>query len=458
MKRSAGATSRPRRAGACICALALGACAPFLRAEPDVPPPVTIEAGAHYAIVCHFECAHGAQDALRAAEAAWRQVAQLFGVDARPETPRPIHLYRDTRDYEAVDEALTGGRLRLNRALTWRGREAHIAVHPNLSRAALAEFGLTPNTLRVIAHEAAHIAARTLVPDSDELPEWLDEGIASSIELDVLIELGLAPSRADEPVSGTRAHLLRERLRRGILPSLERLLDEERDRLTVAERYAFDQHFTDFIRRSPYNPRLLATLRRTQTFNASGTRLRRLMPRFIFGRELHDLAALDTEFHAYLRRSVPGWVQNRRALSTHGDHWLQVGFDGGAEAWRWSPVPSPPFTMSGRFRPLDDGTGSVLLSLQDGAHLAVVIGPDEVRMERFAFSGDPAPRTLARSPLVARSGTGVSFEIRVATDGASARIGSARMLDVRGLSPTGRWGLETRGASNVVWEDIAIQE
>ena len=438
--------------------LLTAACATGGRIPGSVPPPLVRAEGAHFSIVCHFDCG-SSRAALEAAEHAWERTSQLLGVAGNVSTPRPIHLYGTERDYEAVEGALTGGRLRLNRAMTYRGAEAHISVHPNLTPQAMSEFGLTANTLRVVAHEAAHIAARSLSPRTRNLPDWLDEGIASSVEQDVLIDLGLSTSRAEEPVSGTRAYLLQERLRRGQLPSLARLLDGHEEALTLAERYAFYQVFFEFALRE-HRDALLATLRDPARMGGSGGRLRRAFVRRIFGTDISELSGLDAAFHAYLRAQQPAWVQAKRALSTAGDEWLQVGFESGAEAWRWTPVSRLPYVLRGDVRVLAGGArqAAVLVALEGGGKLMLVIRPGEVRLDRAETPDHRSLETMVRvaAPSV-REDHAVSFRLHISQDEVVAEVGDMAPLRARGVRPSGRWGLEVGPRANVVWRGIRVE-
>jgi hypothetical protein len=439
--------------------LLTSACATGGRIPGSVPPPQISAQGAHFSIVCHFDCGTAGEAALEAAELAWERTSELLGVAGSVSTPRPIHLYGTERDYEAVEGALTGGRLRLNRAMTYRGAEAHISVHPNLTRAALSEFGLTTNTLRVVAHEATHIAARSLSPRTRNLPDWLDEGIASSVEQEVLIDLELATSRAEEPVSGTRAYLLQERLRRAQMPSLTRLLEGREEVLTLAERYAFYQIFFEFALRNHHDA-LLATLRDPARMGGSGGRLRRSLVRDIFGTDISDLTTLDAAFHAYLRELQPGWVQAKRALSTAGDEWLQVGFESGAEAWRWTPVPRLPYSLRGDVRVLAGGArrAAVLIALEGGGKLMLVFRPGEIRLDRVATADHRSFETMARAAASSvREDRAVSFRLRVSEDEVVAEVDDLPPLRARAVRPSGRWGLEVGPGANVVWRGIRVE-
>jgi hypothetical protein len=441
--------------------LVFTACASAGRIPPSVPPPLEAEHGVRFSIICHFACGEAAGMALSAAERAWQRTTTLFGVDARGMSPRPIHLYGTEDHYEAVEGALTGGRLRLNRAMTYRGEEAHISVHPYLTAEARDEFGLTTNTLRVIAHEAAHIASRTLAPRTRALPDWLDEGISSWVEQSVLIDLGLSVNRAEEPVSGTRSYLLKDRLQRDQMPSLSTLLDGQDDMFTLAERYAFYQIFFQFVLESRYGDRMTETLRQLDRFRGSGGRLGRAIVKEVFDREMNELSGLQAEFHEYLRTLEPGWVEAKRALSVSGENWLQVGFDAGAEAWRWNPVPELPYTLSGQVRILAGGaeTASVMVALEGGGKLSIRMRPHEVRIDRLTTARDRTRDTVARTPLASlRPGAAVTFRVRVDRNEVVAEVADLPPLTATDVQPSGRWGLEAGPAANVIWRGVSVEE
>lgn len=432
-------------------------CATLAPAPLVVPVGGDAHAGEHFTIVCHFPCGSAGSRALRSAELTWRLSSRLLDAEAPVRASRPIHLYRTEQEYEEVEAELTGGRFRLNRAMTYRGTEAHISVHPNLSTTALREFGLTANTLRVIAHEAAHMALRALEPRTRDLPDWLDEGMASSLELDVLIEMDQADTRLDEPVSSTRLYLLRERIRREAMPPLADLLEGREAGLTLAERYAFYQHFMDFLRTGPYRDRLERVLQTLGTRQGSTTQLRRDLIVGILGAEPEALGSADAAFRSWLMSREPGWVQARRALSTAGSHWVQVGFDSGAEAWRWTPAAEPPYRLSGGVRVLEreTGTAAILVGLAGSARLAVVFAPGELRLERLRYAGDPSPEVLARRTQAERRGAALPFRLDVDVDGVTATVDGAAAVRVD-LPTAPRWGLAAGPGANVVWSDIAV--
>lgn len=456
MRGSRRRSSLGARAALVPAALLLG-CATARPAPILAPPGGDVHGGRAFAILCHFPCGAAGELALRAADLTWSRAAALLGVSAAsPAVIRPINLYRTEREYEEIEQALTGGRFRLNRAMTYRGVEAHISVHPNLTEEALQEYGLTANTLRVIAHEAAHIAIRTMNPRSRDLPDWFDEGIASSLEVDVLLALGLADSREGEPVSSTRLHLLRERIRRDALPPLHELLAGDETGLTLSERYAFYQHFMDFLRTGRWRNRLSQVLHNLDAAGGSAVRVRTRIMDLLFGAG-GEVDRADAEFRAWLLDREPVWLQTRRTLSTAGREWLQVGFARGAEAWHQHPVAAPPYVLRGGVRVLN-GSGSVLIGLEDGAHVAVVFAAGEVRVERYDRTGDPAPGVLGRRahavPIADRP---LPFRVAVDPGRIAVTIGAAPVLEVPAAGVDGRWGLATGPGANVVWSDFRFE-
>lgn len=163
---------------------------------------------------------------------------------------------------------------------------------------------------------------------------------------------------------------------------------------------------------------------------------------------------MDSAFRAWIETLEPGWVQARRALMAAGRDWLQVGFDNGAEAWRW-PRTRLPYTLTGRVRTLGaQASPTLLIALPDGARIAFVIEEATVRVERHAVIGDPRPVVLTETPTgPVRSE--IAFSLRVDAKGITARIGDATMGVA--AEPSGRWGLAVGPAGNAVWSDVTVE-
>jgi hypothetical protein len=438
---------------ALLVATLLPACAPAtFRAPPGVPQPAEQHRGAHFVIDCHFPCGDAGQGALETAESAWSVAAELLDAQERvPDRPLEIHLYDRPEDYEAVDRQLTGGRFRLNRAVTHPGTaSAHILAHPFVHPDITARFGLTANTRRTIAHEAFHLAARTLSPETRRLRPWVNEGMATWAEIEVLVRLGLARSVEEEPVSGTRAYLLRARVEEGTLPPLSELLAGV-DSLPLADRYAVHQYLFDFLRTTRH-ARVSAALKGLNHRPADA------FENSLFGPERADtLALLDRELRDWIRDLPSGWAETRRALAVlPGDTWYQVGFDGGGVAWRWQPLVSVPGEIRGTVEPLGPQVpeASVLLALLNGGYLSITFtSRGDVTVRRHGGANDERPPPLlsraAQRPL---SGP-VSFRVRFQEDLIGIRVEDFDEIMIRNpsLRATGRWGLAVPPAGNAVW-------
>jgi hypothetical protein len=415
----------------------------------------------HFAIECHFPCGEAGEGALEAAESAWRVAADLLQAAERaPARPLEIHLYDRPEDYEAVDRMLTGGRFRLNRAVTHPATmSAHVLSHPFAHPEISERFGLTANTRRTIAHEAFHLAARTLSPGSRLLRPWINEGMATWAEIEVLVRLGLARSEVEEPVSGTRAWLLRSRVEDGTLPPLAELLAGV-DSLPLADRYAVHQYLFGFLWRTE-RARLSRALSELDRLPGSGSAVADAFEAALFGRAPADsIARLDAAFRSYVRGLPSGWVEARRSLAVPpGDVWYQVGFDGGAIAWRWQPVIALPGEISGSVQPLGPNVpeASLLLALEDGGHVSVAFSPrGDIAIRRHANSSDERP-----PPLVTRSAArplagDIPFRVRIEGDAITVRIQDFAEVVVRNplLRMTGRWGLAVPPGANAVWSGI----
>ena len=290
----------------------------------DRPLPV-LRTGAVFEVTCRFGDDRAGELALAAAEAAWPLASALFGVAAPPERPYPIQLFGNSEDYREVERVLTGGRFRNNLAFTsWETRKTYIAVQPECSDAMLERIGLPALTRRLLLHEATHLVCYHAMANYRAHPEWLAEGLANWVADEVMRANGWSRGREAEPITATDIHAVQAMLESGTLPSVERIFADDLAAMFEGQRYALAWTFVDFLmrtRRAAFEEvlRELAALPSADV----ASRLRpvledRLAP--------DGTAALDEEFHAFLRSLVPEWRVSARSLSSFGDDWLQLAF------------------------------------------------------------------------------------------------------------------------------------
>jgi hypothetical protein len=437
-----------------VFAASAAACSSTFRTPANVPAPMLELRGRNFVVYCHFACAGSAPAALRAAESTWQFASMLLGDGAAPERPLEIHLYGSYLDYEIVERKLTRGQFRNNRALTHPATlSAHVVRHPYVAEAVLREFGLTSNTNRVIAHEALHLAALAMHEKTRWLPMWLQEGIATWTEAQVLVALNLAPSIAEEPVSSTRAHQLQQQLERGSLLPLRELLADAPASMPLSERYAFYQYFFDFLW-TRHRPVIGALLRAVDDIRGSGGDYTERATRRLFSSPA-VIDSLDREFREYISSLPVSWVETRRTFSVRQDAWVQVGFEDGGEIWRVHPPHPPPAELTGRVQVLGAAEASALIALQDRGFIAVTFRANgRTTVTRYpARAGEPATML---AEIASGASEQTSFRIRMERDGLVVWAGSAppfRLL-ARSALPTGQWGLSVSARGNAVWRDV----
>ncbi len=153
--------------------------------------------------------------------------------------PKDVHLYRGAADYAAADRAATGGRFARNLAFSLEaGPVAHVALQPEMDDSVFARTGLSAATRRTLAHEAVHLALHESMPNHEDQPAWMQEGLATWIADRVLVGAGLAPPPETAPLSATRTVRVQRLLERGALPTPRAILFTDLGDLTFNERYA----------------------------------------------------------------------------------------------------------------------------------------------------------------------------------------------------------------------------
>jgi hypothetical protein len=436
---------------------------PLAEGSPGVGPaaawPAAHAAEARYRVVCDFPCGRLAAEALRAAESAWPLAVETYGAPtaATPSRPLEIYLYRTASSYRA---ARSGFLRRAPSSLATtdpRTRTAHIAIQSSISDATLERYGLPPTLIRIVAHEAFHLAGLALAPASERYPLWYNEGAASHAEQRALAALGYAAGAAQEPVASTYAWLLQRRLRSGTLPSVESVLLDRLEGVSAQEQYAIRSLLFETVQAAGLAPALDAALRApTPARRPSELVVRAGLARVVRD---HGLDRIEADLHERILAAQPAWTQASRALDAVADGWLQIGLSDDAEAWfvrRWPTG----VAATGRVEFLT-AAGSIarlLLGTAEEGHLVLEIdaAAGRIRLLRSGGAHDGAQllategATLRERPvkfsLVAANG-----EIRGEIDGAAPFT-----LPLDGVTLNGAFGIGAGAASNVVWHDLSV--
>jgi hypothetical protein len=519
-------------AGVAACAAA-GACGsvPAGNPLPDVEA-VDSAVGVRYRVVCHFPCGGAAAEAAGVADLAWRGAAELLGLesaeggdaagadsadgagDGRSRAPAtggggrvsaPTTGAGDTRDlptirlYRAeafleVARSLARDHLEEGGAFTSpQRRTAYVELIPPVGEESLRTRGLPAPTLRLVAHEAAHLAFAEAAGGAPRLPDWLSEGAALAVERDVARRGRLFAGTRDPRFAAQtwRTHSL---LRTGRAPPLSEVLTEPPN--VAADRAAFALRGLAFAFLRRERPRAWARLiqgagRLLGDPGAADSLAR------IAAAELSDGAgewAVDDDFRAYVRRAAAdvGWLE-LRGLPRAGEEVPHAGLPRGrvtvlsGDPWRGAAIA---ITGHLEFAPASAGAGSAgaapMRRMAPGAAggdapgMALVLAG--VARRRLVVSFDPdggRVEVLAATAIAGRGPPGESlaqasiglppsfdFEVRLRPDASAGGsmlevwVDGARVLGVPVEVPDARgdWGVAAEPGAAGVWRGLAAAE
>ncbi|MBK8977377.1 MAG: hypothetical protein IPM29_15810 [Planctomycetes bacterium] len=369
------------RARAFGAGVALGALASATPAQQTAAP--LRLAGEHVALVAHGFDAAVAAGALEVVDAVPPLIAAELGVTAAPRSaPKPeIHLYRTAEAFVAADRARTGGRFARNLACALWDGTAHVALQPEVGDAYLAQLGLPAATLRLLAHETAHVARFALCPGHRAHPRWLLDGLAFTISHRRLRALGRSAAMPDEPVFATGLATARRLATEDRLATVAELLGRattDADDATPGRRFheLYAQHlaFACFLQQldagRPWTA-LCATLARLPadaTPADADAALAACVP----------AAGLDAAWSTFAAALAPSWVEDHRSLATAADDpasLVQTAFaDTDAIAWWTAPCPrGGALRTAVAFLPGATGQADLLLGRDDTGFVQVAL-------------------------------------------------------------------------------------
>jgi hypothetical protein len=414
--------------------------------------------GGRYRVICHFSCGTRiAHDALRIAEAVWPFATHVFG-DVAADSGRllEIHLYRTVDDYRRARSGFLRPAPRHVAATDPSSRTAHIALHAAIADTTLRRFGLPHNMLRIVAHEAFHLAALVHAPRSVLLPAWLNEGAASWAEHEALRAAGLATDAEHEPVASTYLWLLQQRALAGTLPAVGEVLRDELHGLDDQEIYAVRKLlFEQLLARDDGEPLaevLRDVLGGAGRFTRAG-RVAELLHARLFGPGLH-VEPLQLDVHDALHAASPRWAQAGRSLDPLGDGaLLQIGLSGDAEAWRIRFAGTT--RLAGRLEPLTRGVARLMIGTNEEGSLAIDIDSDAGEIVIRRVRPHAGTRILARAALERRAGAMIDFDVVALPGRLSIGIGAAVLeLELDDATPNGQWAVGVSAGANVVWHGL----
>lgn len=414
--------------------------------------PAVLE-GAHFRLHCHFEHRPSAERALQIVEATVPVARALFG-EVAGGALLDVHLYRNTVDYEAAEARLTGGAFRRNLAFAhFDTRSAHVALQPDLSDAALHVVGLTWQTQRLLAHEAAHLLRYATMRNHRSHPDWFADGSASWVETQVLQGLGLLEEIEASPHYATK--VIRAQRAGERLPSVDALLLDDVDELEFYERYAVRWLAFRFLRER-HAAELRQLIDAIHRAGGGGDVVRRVhtQARGVFGAAA--FAELDAGFVTFVRMLQPQWEETLAALETNGVDWQQTAFDRNALAWRTEPA-GDDHRLAGALRILP-GVGeqmNVLLGRHAGGFLSVALRPGSVTVFEYDAGADAWTRLQEASAAGLVLDQAVPFRVQIAGSTLRVDIAGQRVLELdvpRRLD--GAWGLGAQARAAGVWSSL----
>ena len=421
-------------------------------------PDEEVREGTHFRLVCHFANGEAADQAIAAVEATWPRAGELYDLEAlEGHELLSVHLYRDAQSYEAAEQALTQGAFRRNLAFAHHATmSAHVALQPPLSDEALAQVGLPAQTLRLLAHEAAHLVRYACMRNSRSHPRWVADGSASWIDEAVSRDLGLVDELEQDPGYSTMLLRVRKLFERDALPTSEQILRDQLDELGFYEGYAVRWLYFRYLKEGKHSAEfrpMLAELRRLGGGSDFAARLFEQIEKSLGKRKL---ASIDKGFRKYVSTLEPAWDQVFRALHFKDDAWVQAAFDKNAIAWRRTPS-GKNYTIAGELTILPGPRGQMNVFLgrseQGFYSVAFSAGAGVTLFEFLSASDDWQRRGFAECEDLG-PGEAFSFSVHVKGDEVQVSVNDRAVLsgEAQTLNLEGPWGLSAQARSAGTWK------
>lgn len=421
--------------------------------------------GRHYEVICHFDHPTAARQALEIVEATWPVAMRVYG-EPSPEVDHrlEVHLYRDADAYVAAEAKITKGRFRRNLAFAHFGtKSAHVAVQPRLPDEVIDRVGLTFQTLRLLVHEAAHLARYQAMPNYRSHPAWFADGNATWIEAEVLRSAKHIQGIEEDPSFAAKIGLAQRLLERGDLPAIAAILQDETGDLEFYETYAVRWLFFAFMMASDHERALHAAIADMRRY-ASGDFRARLAAALRRKVGAANFDELDTRFREHIAGLTPQWDERGRSLETAGRSWVHTAFDGqDALAWRTEPTGDRGFELTGELTILADGDRrlDVVLGRTEAGWITVAFTAGQgVTVGRYvAAQRDVLPLQRVSVPTIGVD-QAIAFRIRYLAKGElSVDVDGEQVIEVELDHPMGgAWGLNAGAGSSGIWEGVALRK
>jgi len=425
--------------------------------EADPPQPIERE-GPVFRLVCHLPDEAAAERAFEAVQGVLPRAEALYGkLPRKLERKLVVHLYPNADAYRAADQALTGGHFQRNLAFAHiQSLSAHVALQPELVPETLERVGLPTQTLRLLAHEAAHLVRYAQMPNCDSHPGWLADGAASWIEVGVLQDMGLIDGLGRYPRTSTAILRVRRLLAEERPPTVQDVLLDRSGELDFYERYDLRWAVFTMLAEGSRRRDLRELVAETGRLGGGRDFTKRLYAIWEGLVQEKQRAALDEELREFVDEVEPEWDQVFRDLYSDGDAWVQAAFDSNAIAWRREPSGDEPYSVAGRLTLLPAARQQMNLFLGRSRHgfASVAFNPGGVTLfEYLSASSSWERRGWAECEAIA-VGEAFAFEVTVDGPRVEVAVGGRGLLagEVETLSLKGPWGLSAQAGSAGIWE------
>ena len=420
----------------------------------------TTVTGDHFRVHLDFSSDVLAEQALDAVEALWPRAGELYGdFELAGDDRLEVHLYRTERAYETAEYGMTRGRFRNNRAFAhWDTKSAHVVLDPPVDASVLEEFGLPDQTLRLLVHEAAHLARFARCESYRVHPAWLGNGAASWIDQAVMEDLGRSDP-VEDPWASQALHELSVIVREDRLPSAREILLDDLDQLEGREFYAVHETFLRFWKESRDAKALGDAIETVLAADAPDdadalrTAVVDAVPRAVLER-------LSKGFARYAKGLEPAWnsvFRSLQPLPAREDgtrRWLQMAFpETNAVCWRVDRELERRYEVGGRLRilPVGGRQMNLLLARSDEGFVSVAFNAG-YGVTVFDYRGGRWNRVARQEVSGVVEGTEFAFEVSVKNRNLKVEVDGERVVDIdidRDLD--GPFGLGAQASSAGVW-------
>jgi hypothetical protein len=457
-----------------VIALACALVAALAQAQTAKSPARTV---APVRIVCAVDEPRIATRASAIADAAWKETCSLFDLEDAPGVgPYEIHLDANVTDYNSACDKLLRGKFKKNLAVTiWNPLSVHVVLQPTVRGDALHALAPTVQTLRLVAHEVAHLARCVALPTYRDQPGWLKDGAATWIASRVLAAQGLSREPEQSPFSSTNDVRVQRLLRDGRLPGVDDLLHDRTDALEFYERYAVRWLLFRYLvegERARAFRGFLVDVRSIGGGDGCVDRCDDLLKERL---AVDEWSRFDDGFRRWVAALKPEWDQGFVSLEPAGDEWMQSSFDDAdAVAFRTAPAGPKPYAIEGSVTTLidrnDQPQANVLLgriALSDGHERFVSValvpgsgatvfdydssraaGSQWLRLAHVAVNDTAAGRPLGFAVKCTPKTNATALELKLAGKVVVTCL-VERVLD-------GPWGVGAQAGSSCVWNKVHL--